>query len=400
MKSPVLVILLKVARLCLRPPSFCARNAYPGRVLAFVDETPLGPGGYLYKPLALGDHADMRLPPKPALGIRGSLWVIGAALLAVAPVLPVAHAQQPGTPTEEVVANLAAGRVVIAVVKDAILVGTVENPIEAGSHPPIPVPISTDRIGILLGAVDWLSPSSHQELARLDQELPHLRSHLVAETPHIAGVGGAGGDEATDIEAVGQGLLERLDQVVPDLHEKLDLPDAEPIAQLIVIDYLPGYGPEVWQLSYGIQQEEQDNDYWTTRVLRPGYLQFWPPEKGQPKTLVEFSYPPDDPSPSLLELLRNHDPRLAKVTASDPKMAAVANRLLQGESNRINLTDATQFLRAALDAIAPPNARETMASISEEDGFAWILAPPSEPRSRAVQQERPAGAPTLATPSN
>ena len=132
MKSPVLVILLKVARLCLRPPSFCARNAYPGRVLAFVDETPLGPGDYLYKPLALGDHADMRLPPKPALGIRGSLWVIGAALLAVAPVLPVAHAQQPGTPTEEVVANLAAGRVVIAVVKDAILVGTVENPIEAG----------------------------------------------------------------------------------------------------------------------------------------------------------------------------------------------------------------------------------------------------------------------------
>ncbi|HEX4076817.1 MAG TPA: hypothetical protein VHX49_15565 [Candidatus Acidoferrales bacterium] len=312
----------------------------------------------------------------------------------------LARAQQQGTPTDEVVANLAAGRVVIAVVKDAILVGTVEDPIEAGSHPPIPVPISTDHVGVVLGAVDWLSPSSHQELARLDQELPHLRSHLVTQGPHIAGAGGGGGDEATDIEAVGQGLLERLDQVVPDLHEKLDLPDAEPIAELIVVDYLPSYGPEVWQLSYGFQQEEEDNDYWTTRVQRPGYLQFWPPEKGQPKTLVEFSYPPDSPPPSLLELLRNHDPRLAKVTASDPKMAAVANRLLQGESNKVNLTDATQFLRAALDAIAPPNARETMASISEEDGFAWILAPPSEPRPPTAQQDRPAGAPSLATPSN
>jgi hypothetical protein len=342
----------------------------------------------------------MRLPAKLAFGSRGSLRAIGAALLvalvAGPPLLSLAHAQQPGTPTEEVVANLAAGRVVIAVVKDAILVGTVEDPIEAGSHPPIPVPISTNRVGIVLGAVDWISPSSHQELARLDQELPHLRSHLVTQEPHIGAT--SGGDEATDIEAVGQGLLERLDQVVPDLHGKLDLPETEPIAELIVIDYLPSYGAEVWQLSYGIQQEEEDNDYWTTRVLRPGYLQFWPPEKGQPKTLVEFAYPPDNPPPSLIDLLRNHDPRLAKVTASDPKMAAVANRLLQGESNKINLADATQFLRAALDAIAPPNARETMASISEEDGFAWILAPPNEPRSPTVEDDRPADAPSLAAP--
>ncbi|MGA8872414.1 MAG: hypothetical protein WB460_14800, partial [Candidatus Acidiferrales bacterium] len=246
-------------------------------------------------------------------------------------------------------ANLAAGRVVIAVVKDAILVGTVENPIEEGTHPPIPVPIASDRLGVVLGAVDWLSPSSHQELARLDQELPHLRPQLVAPTPHIGAV--QGGDEATDIEAVGQGLLERLDQVAPQLHAKLDLPESEPLAELIVADYLPGYGPEVWQLSYGIQQEEQDNDYWTTRVLRPVYLQFWPPEKGQPRTLIEFEYPPDNPPPTLLELLRNHDPRLEKITSSDPKMAEVANRLLQGESNKIPSAEATQFLRAALDAI-------------------------------------------------
>ncbi len=147
-----------------------------------------------------------------------------------------------------------------------------------------------------------------------------------------------------------------------------------------------------------IQQEEQDNDYWTTRVLRPTYLQFWPPEKGQPRTLVEFAYPPDNPPPTLLELLRNHDPRLEKITSSDPKMAEVANRLLQGESNKIPSAEATQFLRAALDAIAPPDAPETMARITEEDGFSWILAPPPEPKSALVPQTRPAGAPTLMGP--
>ena len=318
------------------------------------------------------------------------------ALLGASPLFVRAGARQSDTPTEEVVANLAAGRVVIAVVKDAILIGTVENPIEAGAHPPIPVSTATDRVGIVLGPVDWISLSSHRQLARLDQELPHLRSRLVTTTPHIAV---QGGDEASDIEAIGQGLLERLDQLAPDLHSKLDLPDDEPFAELIVVDYLPSYGPEVWQLSYGIEQEEQDNDYWTTRVLRPGYLQFWPPEKGQPKTLVEFDYPPGGSSPALIDLLRNHDPRLAKIVSSDPKMAGVANRLLQGESTKVSLADATQFLRAALDAIAPPNARETMASLSEEEGLTWILAPPAEPRS-GVESNRPADAPTLAPPRN
>jgi len=341
----------------------------------------------------------MRFPPKAPLASGGTRWIFVAlavvVLLAGLPRLRSARAQQSDTPTEEVVANLAAGRVVIAVVKEAILIGTVESPIEAGSHPPVPVPIATDRVGIVLGAVDWISPSSHQELARLDQELPHLRSHLVTTAPHI---GVQGGDEATDIEAIGEGLLERLDQVAPGLHGKLDLPDAEPLAELIVVDYLPSYGPEVWQLSYGIEQEEQDNDYWTTRVLRPGYLQFWPPEKGQPRTPIEFAYPPDNPPPTLIELLRNHDPRLEKITSSDPKMAAVASRFVQGESGKVSLTDATQFLRAALDAIAPPDARETMAAITEEDGFSWILAPPPEPKTPGIVPQRPADAPTLAAP--
>src|SRR5208282_4146531 len=117
-------------------------------------------------------------------------------------------AQNDETPTEETVANLAAGRVVIAVVKNAIFVATVENPIEVETHPPIPVPLSTERLGVILGPVQWWSPSSKVELARLDQELPHLRSHLIAANPHLQAA--EGGTEATDIEGIGQGLLERL----------------------------------------------------------------------------------------------------------------------------------------------------------------------------------------------
>jgi hypothetical protein len=329
---------------------------------------------------------------------RGPIF---AMILALAAWLPSAAAQEaPGTPTEETVANLAAGRVVIAVVKDEILVGTVENPIEAETRPPVPVPIASERVGVLLGAVRWSSPSSQQPIAWLDRELPHLRSRMIADTPRLGAV--QGGDEASDIEAIGQGLLERLNQIAQGLHGKIDLPEDEPLAELIVADYLPAYGAEVWQLSFGLKQVEEENDYWTTRVMRPAYLQLYPPEKGQPRTLVEFAYPPENAPTTVLELLKQKDPRVQKIVASDGKMAEVANRLLQGESNKIAAADATQFLRAVLDAIAPPNARETMASISEENGFSWILPPPPEPKTAvavaAPQVERPSDAPTLMKP--
>lgn len=300
---------------------------------------------------------------------------------------------QPGTPTEEMVANLAAGRVIIAVVKDAILIATVENPIEVETRPPTPVALSSERTGILLGADSWFSPSSKQEIAQLDTELPHLRSHLVPLAPHLQAE--QGGGEATDVEAIGQGLLERLNEVAQNLHGKVNLSADEPLTELILVGYLPGYGPDIWTLTYQIEQEEQDSDYWTTRVLRPSYLQFWPPEKGQPRTLLEFSYPSDHAQTSVLELLREKDPRVEQIVSSDPKMAEVASRFLQGESNKVVAADATQFLRAILSVIAPANARETMCSILAETGLQWILAPPSEPTAPANRLARPPGAPSL-----
>jgi hypothetical protein len=305
--------------------------------------------------------------------------------------------EAPGTPQEEIVANLAAGRVVIAVVKDAILIGTIEDPIEAQTRTPSPVQISARRAGVILGAVEWFSPSSQEELARLDKELPHLRQEtVVSATPHLQQE--LSGKDAADIQAVGLGLLDRLKQLAAHLHSNIHLAANEPIVEVIIAGYLPNYGPEVWQLTYGLEQLPEHGEYWDTRVLRPRYLQIWPTEKGQPHTLMEFHYPPENASPSLMDLLRNKDSRIEKICASDSKMREVADRLLAGESGKILAADATQFLRAAFAAIAPPSQHEAMAVISEEKGFDWILAPPPEPKKPGQEKQREPGAPTLMKP--
>jgi hypothetical protein len=252
-------------------------------------------------------------------------------------------------------------------------------------------------VGVILGAVRWSSPSSGLEIARLDEDLPHLRSREITQEPRLSV--DATGVEATDLESVGKGLLDRLNEVAENLHGKVVLPANEPLAELIVAGYLPGYGPEVWQLSYAMKQREEEPGYWTTRVLLPSYVQLWPPEKGQPHTLIELAYPPENSPATLLELLRQRDPRIEKLLSSDPKIAAVARLFLSGECNKAQPADASQLLRAALDAIAPPNARETMASISEDNGFAWILAPPAEKPLRVARPDRPADAPSLLHPN-
>lgn len=327
-----------------------------------------------------------------------------AAALAFALLLAASYLtaqDRPGQQNEETVASLAAGRVVIAVVKGAMLIGTVENPIEADTRPPTPVAIGSARAGVILGPVRWSSPSSQEVFARLDEDLPHLHSSQVWQAAHLGTE--PVGAEATDLEIVGKGLLDRLNEVAGDLHGKVDLPANQPLVQLIIAGYQPNYGPEVWLLAYPIKQEEENGDYWTTRVLLPSYTQFWPPEKGQPRTLIEFAYPPENAPPALLDLLRQKDPRLQKIISSDPKMAEVAARFLAGESSKVLPADATQFLRASLDAIAPPSTRETMALISEEEGFSWILAPPKEKEREKVvsgpQPDRSPDAPSLLHPS-
>lgn len=327
----------------------------------------------------------------------GSIAYAPVAALFFTLARPTAAQQTYEEPSQEIVVNLAAGRVVIFVAKDAILIGTVENPIEAGARLPAPTQLGGERAGVFLGAVEWIAPAKQQTLARLDRELPHLRKTAGPASPHLQA--DLAGTEASDIEAVGQGLLERLNALASGLHNKISMPADEPLADVIVADYLPGYGPEVWQLNFSMEQNlTEHEDYWNTRVLRPIYLQFWPPEKKEPKTLVEFTYPPEGATISLLEMLRQKDPRLQGIMSSDAKMGEVASHLLQGESTKVLAVDATQFLRAALDAITPPKSRETIAVIGVDSGFQWVLQPPAEPVPPGQQKEREPGAPSLLNP--
>jgi hypothetical protein len=315
----------------------------------------------------------------------------------------VMHAAQnvSEAPGEEVVANLAAGRAILLVTKDAILIATVENPIEAQTHVPAPVQMSGLRAGILLGAEDWFSPSSRRQIARLDRELPRLRAAVAsggaAASPSLSGTGSSD-KEAVDLEVVGEGIRQRASEIALELHGKIDLPTGEPFLEAIITDYASGYGPEIWELSYSLEQEEERSDYWTTTVTHPVYEQFYPPEKGQPHTLVEFSYPPSA-SPTLLDLLKQNDPRFSSLRGSDPKIAAAIDRILDGQAQKLPSADAIQFLRAAVEIVAPPKARITFAEISEQDGFSWILPPPAEPKPRLQEPEREPGAPSLVHPS-
>jgi hypothetical protein len=337
--------------------------------------------------------------------IRSALLLAVIFLIGVAPPLAIRAGQDtPQTASQEMVVNLAAGRVLVAVTKDAILIGTVEDAIEQDTHPPIPAQIGSSQVGVILGAVEWIAPASKRQMARLDQELPRLRGREAPVAPHLASKVGM---EATDLEAVGDGLLSRLNELAGNLHGKLNLPPGEPLAILIVADYVPGYGPEVWRLDYRLEQAEESPGYWTTRVLRPSYVQFWPPEKDQPHTLLEFAYPPGptrdsggagSAPASLVELWRNKDPRLEQIASSDPALGDAARGVLQGESDKVAPPNATQFLRAAMDATSPRGARQTFAALGEESGFRWILPPPVETVRPGLRPERPPGAPSLVKP--
>lgn len=375
------------------------RTTFPSSPLA-AHLSPVLPGAVALQSTASSVQIIVSNAPIAARRVFAAFLLVAFALLI--PARRAAAQEVTDVPREEIVANLAAGRVVIAVVKDGIIIATIENPIEQGTLPPAPVQMSTERAGILLGAVEWLSPNSQRDVARLDQALPGARTASYGDAPHLGGAtashGGAG-TEATDIEQIGQGVLQKLNQVAQILHGQVDLPGQEPIAEMILADYLPGYGPEVWQASYHIEQEEQAGDYWSTRVLRPSYLQFWPPEKKDPHTLVEFCYPPENPPTPVIDLLRQKDPRIQKIVATNPALQDVMLQLVQGESTRLKAADTIQFLRAVLDAIAPPKAVETMAVISPEGGFKWILAPPPVVVTHTEPQlPRPAGAPSLAHP--
>jgi hypothetical protein len=295
---------------------------------------------------------------------------------------------------QEVAVNLAEGRVVICAAKDGIIVATVDAHNEPDSPPPVVVALGGSRAAVMMGAVEWVQPESKDAPVRLDFEFPRLAAaalHSPVQQKDAA--------SASDIEAVGVAVLERLRLLAGQLHNKINLSEDEPLLRIVLVDYVEGYGPEAWTLDYHIRQEELAADYWQTRVLRPSYTQLYPPDKGQPHTLVEVRYPPanrakDDPE--LLDLLHQNDPRLSAIRAANEIVARSVTSVVDGQSQKSTAASDIDFLKSALRAVAPHQAQLTMANVDFQRGFQWVLEPPKSatPPPTETKPQEP-GAPSL-----
>lgn len=278
---------------------------------------------------------------------------------------------------QEIAVNLTEGRVVVCATKDAIVLAAADTHGEPGAREPEIAILSPIRMGVMLGATEWILPESKDKPVQLDAEFTKL----------VAAALNAGGQpddgfRATDLESIGISVLERLRGLAGQLHHKVSLGEDEPILRIVLAGYVRDYGPEAWVLDYRIAQDDLGNGIWRTRTLRPSYNQIYPPEQGKPKTLMEVRYPPENRAtgePELLDLLQQNDSRLASIRAADQVEAKSVALVAQGQSQKSDATGLTTFLKAALPAITPPATKLTMARVDYDGGFHWILQPPRAP---------------------
>jgi hypothetical protein len=289
---------------------------------------------------------------------------------------------------DEIVANLAGGRVIVHVARDAIIFAAIDQPVEASSIPPRVMSIDPRHIGVLLGASEWRLPADPKPV-RLDKDFPRVPR----KDPHYE----SNPDEVEpDLEAMGVAFLERLRPLTGQLHRKIEFKPDEALFEVVIIGFAPDdYGPEVWTVEYRVQQEEiaTRGDFWQTRLLRPRFTQLYPPEKHAPKTLVEARYPATLQGPSLQQLIEGNDPDIEKVSKSEPKFSKVVETIERGQANKAAPQDATDFLRTILPLIAE-NSRFILGTITEH-GFDWVV-PPDEPVEKAKEDKnQPPDAPSL-----
>ena len=288
---------------------------------------------------------------------------------------PAAFAQE--SSDQEIAVNLAEGRVVICATKDSIVLAAMDAHGEAGSLPPAITILSAERMGVMLGAVEWVQTDSKDKPIRLDDEF----HGLVAAALNNGGQPDSG-FRASDIESVGVAVLERLRVLAALLHHKINLGEDEPLIRIAFAGYVQNYGPEAWTIDYHIRQDALGNDIWRTRVLRPSYNQLYPPDKGMPKTFMEVRYPPENRAsgePELLDLLQQNDSRLEKIRAANELQAKSVTLAVQGQSQKADAPSVVNFLKAGLPAITPPGTKLIMARVDYDGGFHWIIEPPKAP---------------------
>lgn len=327
---------------------------------------------------------------------RGDYFLLccGTSLLLMAIVilsaLP-AFAQSQGR-EDEIIANLAGGRVIVHVAKDVIIFAAIDRPVERNSIPPRVMTVDSGHLGILFGAAEWRIPADPKPI-RMDRDLPHFGTR----DPHYQP---SPGEAEPDLETIGVAFLEKLRPLVAQLHHKLDFASDEPIFQLVIIGYgADNYGPEVWVVEYRMEQEmiATRGEYWQTRVLRPRFTQLYPPEKHAPRTIVESRYPPDFKGPALAELIQGNDPRITSIVTGNPRFTKVIENIHGGTAQKAVAVDSADFMRAVLPVIAG-NTPFILGTMSEQHGFEWIV-PPAEPLEKAAEdKDRPPDAPTLRRP--
>lgn len=314
--------------------------------------------------------------------MRVLLLIVVCLTLATAPV----PAQE-----DEIVANLAGGRVLVHVARDAIIFAAIDHPMEAKSVPPRVATIGSTHIGIFFGASEWQIPAQPRPI-RLDRQIEDVRpATSQGYVPEGAG--------EADLELIGIAFLEKLRPLVSQLHHKFDLKPDEPLVEIVLIGYAPkDYGPEVWLIDYNVEQEfvGSRSEYWQTHLLRPRFTQLYPPEKHQAKNLVEIRFPEQLQVLPLMGLIQQNDPQIARLRSSDARFAKVVEEIERGQANKAVSQDAADFMRALLPLLAG-NATFLEGKLGEAGGFDWIV-PPEEPREkeqRAEDKERPPDAPTL-----
>jgi hypothetical protein len=289
---------------------------------------------------------------------------------------------------DEIVANLAGGRVIVHVTRDSILFAAIDHPLESKSIPPRVAEIDNQHIGIFLGAAEWQVPAQPKPI-RLDHDI----QRIAPQDPRYRLP-----DQAeSDLEQIGVAFLERLRPLVTQLHHKIDLKPDEPLFEIVLLGYAPkDYGAEVWQIEYFVEQQNvaAQGDYWQTHILRPRFTQLYPPEKHQPKTILEIVYPPSQQSVPLAGLLQQKDPRILKIRNSESRLFKVSDAIERGEAQKSVTSDAADFLRAALPILAG-DASYIMGAMSESGKFEWFV-PPTEPVEKVPEDKnRPPEAPSL-----
>jgi hypothetical protein len=281
----------------------------------------------------------------------------------------------------EIVANLATGRVIFCVTHDAIIVAATSGGGEVGSRPPAVLPVSSGRVGVLLGAIDWTAPDKGQ-VTRLDSELPAAAANALRRPKEKPA------QEPSEIEDIGVGMLEQIRPLVDQIHHKLDLAADEPLVEMILVDYVINYGPEIWNLQYRVRQENLGNDFWQTRILRPAYVQLYPPEKGQPHTFIEADYPSTIPQLQLAERIAQPDPQFDRIAHSSREISAAVTFIAAGNSTKAPTSPISDFMRAAIPLAGGNEQTLVMALLDMNRGFQWVLQP-QEPIPPSKSQTQP-----------